>query len=60
MYYEVLWYEDEEQNNPQFKEFKTKKQALAFYEKHKDEPNHYSWWVTKRDSDGEVVNDIIY
>ena len=59
MYYECLWYEDKELNNPQFKEFKTRKQALAFAAKHKDEPNHYGWWVTKRDSDGEVVEHII-
>ena len=60
MSYEVLWYKDEELTEPEFAEFKTRKQALKFYETYKNESNHYGWWVTKRNSDGEVIEDIIY
>ena len=60
MSYEVLWYNDEKLNNPEFKEFRTRKQALNYYETHKNDPDHYGWWVTKRNSDYEVVEDIIY
>lgn len=69
MYYEVLWYNKEEnesvENSMQngdidCKEFKTKKQALAYYEKHKSDNDKCGWWVTKRDKDGFVIDDIVY
>ena len=60
MNYECLWYLEEELQNPVFKEFRTKKQALDFYEKHKNDTDKFGWWVTKRDKDGFVVKDLIY
>ena len=61
MYFEVAWWNDEEQmNDPEFLEFKTKQEALDYYDSHKNEPNRYGWWVTQRDSRGYVVQDIIY
>ena len=69
MYYECLWYcktEDQSDDETmQFgdidcKEFKTKKQALSYYEKHKNDPDRCGWWVTKRDEDGCVIEDYIY
>ena len=68
-YYECLWYwKTEDQTDDQAmqfgdtdsKEFKTKKQALSYYEKHKNDPDRCGWWVTKRDEDGCVIDDIIY
>ena len=61
MYYEVAWWNDEEQmNDPEFLEFKTKQEALDYYDTHKNDANRYGWWVTQRDSRGYVVHDIIY
>ena len=39
---------------------KQKKQALSYYELHKNDPDRCGWWVTKRDEDGCVIDDIIY
>ena len=58
MYYEVLYYLDEDLNNFETVEFKSKKKALKFYEQHKDE--YYGWWITKRDSDNNILEDIVY
>lgn len=58
-HYEVLWY-DTNGENPQSKDFATRKQALAFYEKHKADTDKTGWWVTKRDEDWNVIEDIIY
>lgn len=67
MYYEVLWYVDVDEtmlcdsyNDYRCREFKTKKEAMSFYELHKNDINKYGWWVTKRNRDGEVVEDLIY
>lgn len=62
--YEVLWYEGPTeyaamQDDPYTEEFKTRDEALDFYEKHKDDANKFGWWVTKRDSDWFVIEDII-
>lgn len=59
MYYEVLWYYEVD-GDCDFKEFKTRKQALQFYEKHKNDCDKFGFWVTKRNADGEVLEDIIY
>lgn len=68
-YYEALWYyktEDQTENEAmQFgdidsKEFRSSKQALTYYEKHKDDPDKCGWWVTKRDEDGCVIDDLVY
>lgn len=59
MYFEVLWYLEKERMNPVFKEFKTKKGALNFYQKHKNDNDKFGFWVTKRDEDGYVVDDLI-
>lgn len=68
-YYEALWYYKEEGQTEEMafqfgdtdsKEFRTKKQAIAFYEKHKADTDKCGWWVTKRDDDGYVLEDIIY
>ncbi len=64
--FEVLWYkgqtEEEALRNGdiQTKVFYTKKQALAFYEQHKNDTDKYGWWVTHRNADWEVIEDIIY
>lgn len=62
--YEVLWYEGPTEyvamhDDPHTKEFKTREEALDFYEKHKDDTDKFGWWVTKRDSDWSVIEDII-
>ena len=57
--FEVLWY-IKGLNDPQFRVFSTRKSALNFYKKHKDNDNYYDWWVTKRNTQGEVIEDIIY
>ena len=57
--FEVLWY-IKGLNDPQFRVFSTRKSALNFYKKHKDNDNYYDWWITKRNSEGEVIEDIIY
>ena len=57
--YEVLWYV-KGKNDPQFRVFARRQSALNFYMKHKDDANLYDWWVTKRNTYGEVIEDIIY
>jgi len=59
MKYEVLWYELG-CDDPKTKEFNTKKQAMTFYESIKNDDNKDNFWVTKRDKDWNVVEDIIY
>ena len=59
MKYEVLWYELG-CDDPQSKEFKTKKEAMAFYNSIKDDDDKCNFWVTKRDADWYVIEDIIY
>ena len=56
MYYEVLYYIDKD--NFKTKEFKRLKDAMAFYEANK--ANGFDWWITKRDKDGFIIDDIIY
>ena len=58
-YYEVLWYV-KGLNDSQFRVFASREKALNFYMKNKDNDNYYDWWVSKRNSEGEVVEDIIY
>ena len=60
MYYEVLYYTDENDKDCIFLEFKTRNQALKYYNQHKDDADKFHFWVTKRDEDGFVVEDIIY
>ena len=65
MYYEVLWYPRINENgnydgDPISREFKTKKAALNYYEKHKDDEGCFGWWVTQRDEDGCVLDDLVY
>ena len=67
-YYEVLWYECEEgqEKNPQeygdadWRRFSSKKKALEYYEKHKNDKCKCLWWVTYRDEEGFVLDDIVY
>lgn len=58
-YYNVTWYTDKELNNYQSKDFRTKREALAFYETHKNDTDKFEFWVTYRDCDDYVLNDII-
>lgn len=66
MYYEVLWYERDiyadmyEDELVETKEFKSKKAALNFYNKHKHDKEKYGWWITKRDEGNNILEDIIY
>ena len=57
-YYEVLWYNN--QDDYDTKEFRSKKEALNYYEQHKNDADKINWWVTQRDEYGCVVEDIIY
>lgn len=56
----LLWYLDKQQNNYIEKDFSTKQALLNFYEKHKNDKDKFYFWGTKRNSNGEVVEDIIY
>ena len=60
--YEVLWYDDTEQKFEHYetKSFKSAKAAMNYYNKHKDDAGKYGWWVTKRDEDGVVIDDLVY
>lgn len=58
--FEVLWYTDKKLDNYVTKEFHTRSEALNFYNAHKNDKDKFGWWVTKRDSNWEVVEDIIY
>lgn len=57
--YEVLWYNHFDESY-ETREFKTRSEALSFYKKIKDDPLKHSFWVTKRNEDWEVIEDIIY
>lgn len=64
-YYEVLWYEGETeeqalQNDFTYEEFNTRKEAMFYYNKHKNDKNCWGWLVTKRNEYGEIVEDIIF
>ena len=64
-YYEVLWYEGQNEHEALCGDYYTKKylsrkQALAYYEKHKNDANKFGWWVTERDEDGYILDDLIY
>ena len=56
--FEALWYTDKELTNYETKEFSTREALLNFYRKHKNEPDRYDWWLTKRNAYWEVVEDI--
>ena len=56
--YEVLWYTDPD--TYETKEFSSRKAAMNYYEKHKDDDGKFGWWVTKRDEDWFVVEDLVY
>lgn len=61
--YEVLYYElvnEDQSEDPIVKQFYTKKQALAFYNKHKNDNDKSGWWITHRNKDWEVIEDIVY
>ena len=49
--YEVLWFMDHNGIIEDWfdKTFKTKKQALRYYNRHKKDKGKYGWLVTKRD-----------
>ena len=56
--YEVLWFERGSEDTFT-KEFSQKRSALKFYEEHKNDPDKYEWWVTKRNHEWEVVETYI-
>lgn len=58
-YYEVTWFTDKDLNNYDFKGFKTKKEALEFYNQHKNDADKFEFWVTYRDGEGFVLKDIV-
>lgn len=63
MEYEVLWYVGDDKellDNYETKTFKKRDAAMRFYEKHKNDPDKFAWWVTKRDDDGYILEDIVY
>lgn len=66
--FEALWYNKAENETVEHamrcgdyetKDFRTRKQALAFYEEHKNDADKCGWWVTHRNADWEVIEDII-
>ena len=62
--FEVLWYEgdnaeDALRGDYHSKEFSTEQAAMRFYEKSKGDSDKYGFWVTERDSDWDVVRDIV-
>lgn len=57
--YEVLWYTDEENNNYETASFITEEEAIAFYQEHKTDSDKFNWWVTARDEDGSVLEDLV-
>ena len=57
--YEALWYTDKRMKGDyQTKEFASKQQMLNFYNQHKNDSDKFGWWLTRRDSDWNVVEDI--
>lgn len=56
--YEVLWFERGSEDTFTM-EFAQRRSALKFYEQHKNDPDKYAWWVTKRNREWEVIEDII-
>lgn len=68
--FEVLWYRQEIAEDiygnvqhierTESKDFYTRKAALKFYEEHKNDTDKYGWWVTHRNANWEVIEDIIY
>ena len=56
VYFEVLWYENED---AYWKQFKTRKQALDYYHKHENDVGKSGWWITKRNDD-EILEDIVW
>ena len=67
--YEVLWYKKletetvaEAMRNGDYetKSFYTRKSAMKFYEEHKNDTDKCGWWITHRNSDWEVIEDIVY
>lgn len=55
--YEVMWFVDHDDIKEDWftKEFQTKKQAIQFYEKHKDDKGKYGWIVSKRDHEWRPI-----
>ena len=63
--FEVLWYEgpaefDAVRGDYRTKEFYTRKKALAFYEKHRNDENKYLWLVTHRDANWVIIETIVW
>lgn len=60
--FEVLWYVGEKDTFGDYetKDFSTLQAAMNFYNKHKDDQDKYGWWVTKRNSNWEVIEDYVY
>lgn len=54
--YEVMWWIDDVDY---YERFETRKQALAFYFKHENDPDKKDMQVTKRDINGNFKEDII-
>lgn len=58
--FEVSWYTDEKLDNYETKEFRSRAAAMNFYNAHEDDKDKFGWWVTRRNSDWAVVEDIVY
>ena len=60
--FEVLFYplvNEDCSEDPITKVFYTRKAALNFYKQHKNDTDKAGWWITHRDADWEVIEDII-
>lgn len=59
--FEVLWFMDHDGLIEDWftKEFQTKKQAIDYYQRHKNDHGKYGWLVTKRDHEWRPVETYI-
>lgn len=60
--FEVLRYEttDVEEACLMTEDFSTLKAAMNFYEKNKNDSKKFGWFITKRNSNWEIVETYIY
>lgn len=54
--YEALWYYEDDSYDTA--EFSTEQALLNFYKRHKNDADKSGWWLTKRNKDWEVIEDI--
>lgn len=63
-YYEVLWYEGDNERDAlrgdfKTKEFKTKNEAMNFYRREKNDKRKFAFWITGRRPNGDLEEDVL-